>query len=102
MAQDFFISYQRQDSDSADRVCRMLEAQGISCWIAPRDVPPGQQWPAAIAHGIHRSRNLVLVLSSNSRNSKQIAREVEIADRKGLTILTFRLEDTEPPPSLEY
>jgi hypothetical protein len=102
MARDVFISYRHEDSDPAHRICAMLEREGISCWIAPRDVPPGQQWPTAIAEGIHRSHNLVLVLSSHSRNSKQIAREVEIADRNGLSILTFRLENTDPPPSLEY
>jgi hypothetical protein len=38
---DAFISYANQDKATADAACAKLEAEGIRCWIAPRDVPPG-------------------------------------------------------------
>ncbi len=102
MARDVFISYNSEDLVSAERLRELLERNGISCWIAPRDVPPGHPWPVAIADGIRRSNVLLLVLSQNSRDSKQIARELELADKSGLRILTFRLGNISPPKSLEY
>lgn len=56
----------------------------------------------AIAAGIRSCRILVLLLSSHSHRSKQIAREAELADRNGLSIVTFRLEAVDPPEALEY
>jgi hypothetical protein len=43
-----------------------------------------------------------MLLSSHSHRSKQIAREAELADRNGLSIVTFRLEEVDPPEALEY
>jgi hypothetical protein len=34
-----FISYSRDDSALADLICAALEADGIRCWIAPREGP---------------------------------------------------------------
>ena len=38
MAHDVFVSYSHHDKAQADAVCATLEAKGIRCWIAPRDV----------------------------------------------------------------
>jgi hypothetical protein len=102
MARDVFISYRKEDQATAVRVCDALEQRGVSCWMAPRDIPPGEEWPVAIIAGIKRSHTMILILSSHSHSSKQISREVETADRAGLNIITFRIEDVTPPPSLEY
>jgi hypothetical protein len=44
MARDVFISYSSKDKPTADAVCATLEANGIHCWIAPREVVPGSDW----------------------------------------------------------
>jgi hypothetical protein len=36
-----FLSYASPDAALAHKVCAALEAAGILCWIAPRDVVPG-------------------------------------------------------------
>jgi TIR domain len=36
-----FISYASQDAAVAERLCAALEASGLPCWIAPRDVREG-------------------------------------------------------------
>jgi hypothetical protein len=38
MARDAFISYSNKDKATADVACAAMEAQGVRCWIAPRDV----------------------------------------------------------------
>lgn len=102
MARDVFISYQSSDQECADRVCEALERQNISCWIAPRDIPIGSEWAAAIVEGIQRCHSFVVILSSHSSNARQISREAELADNGKLPIFTLRIEDVQPPPGLLY
>lgn len=102
MARDVFISYRSEDKPSAERICSALEKENISCWIAPRDIPAGQQWAEHIVQALQQCKVFVLVLSSNSTNAKQISREAELADQQGLPIVTFRIEDVQPPPGLLY
>ena len=69
---------------AADTVCSILEQNGISCWIAPRDITPGLDFAEAIIDGIKSSKLFILVYSSNSNNSKQVIREVDRAVHFGL------------------
>ncbi len=102
MARDVFISYRTEDKEAANRICAALERENVSCWIAPRDIPIGREWPTAIVEGLQSAKSFVLVLSSNSKNEHQISREAELADRQGLPIITLRIEDVQPPPGLLY
>jgi tetratricopeptide (TPR) repeat protein len=102
MARDVFISYQHSDQALADRACAALERQNISCWMAPRDISPGKAWATCIVEGIQRCHTFVLLLSSNCVQSKQIARELELADAGSLRIIALRVEDVQPPPDLLY
>jgi len=102
MAHDVFLSYRSEDKAEAERLCSGLESSGIACWIAPRNIPIGTEWPAAIVEAIGACKVFVMVLSSNSKNAKQISREAELADKQGCQIITFRIEDVQPPPGLTY
>jgi hypothetical protein len=64
MSHEVFISYAHADKTVADAVCATLEAAGLRCWIAPRDVQPGAQWTAEIINAISASRVVVLVFST--------------------------------------
>lgn len=70
--------------------------------MAPRDIPPGTDWPTAVMHAIKGAKTLVLLLSAASHSDKQIAREVENADHEGLSIITVRLDNVSPPDQLAY
>jgi hypothetical protein len=102
MAHHVFISYSSKDKPIADAVCAALESRGIQCWIAPRDVHPGEEYGESIVEAINDSGAMVLVFSANANNSPQIRREVERAVSKGIDILPFRIEDVTPAKSLEY
>ena len=102
MAHDIFISYSSKDKPVADAACATFEADGMRCWIAPRDVPPGAAWGAAIVDAIQNSRVMVLIFSDNANTSGQIAREVERAADYGVTIVPIRVEDVAPAQSLQY
>jgi formylglycine-generating enzyme required for sulfatase activity len=99
---DVFISYPHEDKAAADAVCAALEADGIRCWIAPRDVRPGAEWAAAIVEAIDHCRAMVLIFSSSANRSKQIHREVQRAFDKEVPVLPLRIENIVPQSSLAY
>ena len=102
MAHDVFISYSSKDKAVADAVCTSLEARKICCWIAPRDVLPGEVYAEALIESLNQSRLMVLVFSASSNESPQVIREVERAVNKGIPIIPLRIEDVIPSKSMEY
>ena len=102
MAHDVFISYSSKDKTAADALCATLEAHGIPCWIAPRNISYGSDYGEAIVDGINESRLMVLVFSSHANTSPHIKREVDRAVSKSLTIIPIRIEDVAPTRALEY
>lgn len=102
MGHDVFISYSTGDKPVADAACARLEQRGHRCWLAPRDILPGQEWGEAIINGISGARVFVLIFSGNANSSPQVGREVERAVSHGLPIVPFRIEDVAPARSLEY
>jgi TIR domain/OmpA family len=102
VAHDIFVSYSSKDKPTADAVCATLEAAGIRCWIAPRDIAPGADWSESIVDAIERARVMVLVFSAHANDSQQIKREVERAVHKGTAIIPLRIKDVMPARSLEY
>ena len=97
-----FISYSNKDRKVADEVCSALERSGISCWIAPRDVPPGAEYADSIVDAIHNSRILVLILSSSANSSRQVKAEMQTAFEKGTTIVPFRIENILPTGAMKH
>jgi TIR domain len=102
MVRDVFVSYSQPDYACAMELVTQLEAQGINCWIAPRDIAPSADWAAEIIDAISNSRTMVLVFSASSNESPQVRREVERAVHKQVSILPFRIENVLPSKSLEY
>jgi hypothetical protein len=99
---DAFISYASADKTAADAACAVLEAAGIRCWVAPRDISPGREYAAAIIDAIDRCRVMVLIFSSNANDSPQVRREIERAASKGVAIMPVRIEKVVPTKSMEY
>ena len=63
MPHDVFISYASKDKAIADAVCARLEQASLKCWIAPRDILPGEEYASAIIGAIVEVKILILVLS---------------------------------------
>lgn len=102
MAHDVFISHSVKDKAVADAIVARLEADSVTCWIAPRDVVPGADWGESIIDAIESSRIMILIFSRNADASPQIKREVERAVNKGVYIIPFRVDDIPPTKSLAY
>lgn len=102
MAHEVFISYSSQDKVIADAVTARLESHKIRCWIAPRDILPGQPYAASLIDAIQKAKVFVLILSSKSNQSKHVMREVSEAVETGIPIIPFRIEDVQPSTEMRY
>ena len=101
MAADVFISHASEDQTIAAEVCSLLEARGIHCWMAPRDIVAGAKWNESILDAIESAPALVLILSARANASSFVQNEVNTAFSQGKPILTFRVEDVLPGKSLK-
>jgi hypothetical protein len=99
---DAFISYSQEDKVTADTICAALEAAGIRCWIAPRDVQPGRSFAGEITRAIQASKIMVLIFSAHSNQSEQVLREVQLAVDSHLHIIQFRIADVPASDDLKY
>jgi hypothetical protein len=99
---DVFLSYSSKDKTWADAACAVLERHRVRCWIAPRDITPGDEWGAAIMKGLNGSRIMVLIFSGHANASEQVRREVERAISQGMTVLPVRVEDVRPDGAMEF
>jgi hypothetical protein len=80
---DVYISYSGQDARAAQMLCAVLEEHGLRCWIASRDIRPGELWSQSIGMAIATARAFVLVLGNEMRlPSDQRRRELALAQDK--------------------
>ena len=101
MAKTVFISYSKDDRDIAFEICGLLEERDVSCWIAPRDVPPGRIYSEVILDAIHEAVGIVLILSEHANRSIHVRNEVERAVSKGKAVFPVRIREVEPSRALE-
>ncbi len=91
-----FVSHPSTKSETALHIERALNARGVDCWIAPRDIEPGEQWDVAIRHAIADTDAMLLLFCIDSERSKQVKRELILADQSNKSIIPMRLERIEP------
>ena len=101
-ARDVFISYASPDASVAEVVCGALESAGVTCWMAQRDVVPGEFYADAIVRAIDAAKVIVLVLSREAVDSPHVLREVERATSKRHPVVSFRTDLAPLPAALEY
>lgn len=99
----FFLSHASPDFRYAETLCSALEAAGIDCWIAPRDINSTlMSYPEAIAAAIANCRCLVVVLSDAANESIHVPREIDMALARRIPIIPIRIQDVPPRGQLDY
>lgn len=74
----------------------------MRCWVAPRDMRAGADWPAQIVEAIGSAVLMVLVLSEHANRSPQVLREVDRAVSHGVAVLAVRIGNFALSKNLEY
>jgi WD40 repeat protein len=102
MSAPVFISHSSKDQKVARTICTALEKRGLSCWIAARNVGPGENFQEAIVRAIRAAKVMVLVFTGNANNSAEIKRELALASRYGLLVIPARVENVVPSEAFEF
>jgi len=102
MSHDVFISYSSKNKLTADAICHVIEEKGIKCWIAPRDVASGEDWPAQISQAVSECKMILLVFSDHVNKSKHVKREINIACDEDKIIIPFKIDDSIMDGNMKY
>ena len=97
-----FISHASKNFKVADNIRDILETRGVSCWMAPRDIQPGQQYGTSIIDGISKSSVFLLLLTDEANLSTAVRNEVERAFGYQKTIIPVRISDVKPGKEIEF
>lgn len=94
---DYFVSHSSLDVTEASKLVAALERVGTTCWIAPRNIRPGETYGDAIAEAVAQSTKATLVLiSANSERSASVKAELELARRFNRPIVPVILNGHSP------
>src|SRR5580692_7000628 len=102
MSASVFISYASQDQKVANTLCKALEGRGFSCWIASRNIAPGENFQIAIVRAIRSAKIMLLVFTGNSNNSDEMAKELALASQSKLIVVPLRIEDVRQNDAFAY
>jgi len=99
-----FISYAREDIETARKLYHDLKQAGIMPWMDKEDLLIGENWKIAIRQAINESSYFLALLSSNSLSKKgYVQKELKMAiDILGemplseIFLLPIRLDDCNP------
>ncbi len=91
-----FISHHSSKADVALQVEAALARHDVDCWMAPRDVDPGEAFDTAIQKAIDDCSAVLLLFCARSDKSVHVKRELILADSASKAILPLRLEDVVP------
>jgi tetratricopeptide (TPR) repeat protein len=97
-----FISYASGDRAEALKVCKAIERRGTRCWIATRDVPPGENYQEAIVQSLRSARAVALVFSESANTSDEIKKELSLASRYHVPVIALRIKDVAPSDAFAY
>ena len=92
MSYDVFISYKSEDKAQALWVKENLEANNVSCWMAPESIPGGSNYAMEIAGAMAQCRCVVVVLTAKTQTSMWVDKEIELALNMQKRVLPFMME----------
>jgi signal recognition particle subunit SEC65 len=104
-----FISYAREDFESAQKLYKVLEDAGLKPWLDKEAILPGHRWKFAIHQAIKNSRFFIPLFSSKSVDKiGYIQNELKYAMKaakkfpeKEVYIIPARLDDCKIPDEIE-
>ncbi len=97
-----FISHSSEDKAVANDICSLLEANGITCWIAPRDEKAGIKYSGQLTDAVQGSKILVVIVSGQSNKSEHVLREVALALEVGVIVIPFKIDEIAIPKAYAY
>ena len=91
-----FLSHHSSKNELTAHVARYLQKNGLATWYAPRDIHAGEEWDGAINTAIKNCKAMVLLFCAQADSSRQIKRELSLADKYRKPVFWLRIERVEP------
>lgn len=101
MKYDIFVSYRRSDRELVASIVRRLEARGLAVWY-DAEIEGGSDWREVIVEALTDSSMLVIFFSEDANNSRQLKKELAVADSLGKPVVPILIEDTRPRGAFLY
>jgi len=102
MSAEVFISYASKDRKRILDLVDRLESAEVSVWIDQMSIEGATMWSEEIVSAIRNCKVLILAISGNSADSKNVVKELALASEGQKNILPVYLESAEIPESMAY
>ncbi len=101
MASDIFLSYCRADQQLADQFVTFASDRGLSVWY-DQMIEGGDDWRSKIVDAVSSARALVILFSDHSNASRQLIKELAIADNFQKTVIPVLIASCQPRGAYLY
>jgi hypothetical protein len=101
MKHDIFISYRRSDRELVANIVRRLEERGVGVWYDV-EIEGGADWRETIVEALTEADMLVIFFSEDCNNSRQLKKELAIADNLNKPVVPILIENTQPRGAYLY
>ncbi len=101
MTYDIFVSYRRSDRELVAAVVRRLEARGVGVWY-DANIEGGADWRETVVEALTQSDMLAIFFSEDCNSSRQLKKELAIADKLGKPVVPILIENTQPRGAYLY
>lgn len=105
MKYDVFISYSRKDIEIAKSVCAVLDGYKkhytFKYFFDTSEIKGRDEYLKRIARAISESKTVLFLAGQNSYASEFCAKELLFADKRGVHIHQYRIDDAEMPLDLD-
>ena len=99
MTHEVYISYDDEDKLAADAIVHALEENEIKCWIRSRD---GKENEEDVNDALVKSKVMVVVYSTNAKDSNQVYSDSNIAFGEEIPICVFNIDNSKLSGGLEF
>ncbi len=101
MASDIFLSYCRADRPLAERFVSTAAARGVDVWF-DEEIEGGEDWREKIVDALGTAKALVILFSDHSNASRQLIKELALADNLQKPIVPVLVSNCEPKGAYLY
>ncbi len=97
-----FISHASENAEEANELVALIEAKGITAWIAPRDVRPGLDYSEELQRALEACVAFVVLVTADANSSPYVRAETEMAFSCNKPMLPVRFGDVAAAPGLAF
>jgi hypothetical protein len=101
MKHDIFVSYRRTDRELVAQVVQRLEGRGVGVWYDAQ-IDGGADWRETIVEALAESDMLVIFFSEECNTSRQLKKELAVADKLDKPVVPILIENTQPRGAYLY